>query len=230
MCPSLRNWRAVWTGAICKNNMLFVFTGTDREKARAALEKRIQKEAKDVRVVRITDAHMLSDFTAALQGGGMFAEKRVLVFENVCKNEEMEPVLIEALPRLAASEEKTFVYEAKPLADLKKQLQKHAESTETFDLPKRGRENDIFALANALRARNKKQLWVGYMREVAKGSAPEATHGFLFWAAKDMYLKSGGRDVGAAKFVAELAELPHVARRKGEELDYALERFVLSVK
>lgn len=210
--------------------MLFVFTGTDRDKARAALEKRLEREVREGRVVRITDAHMLDDLRVALRGGGMFAEKRALVFENVCENEEMEPVLVEALSRLAESEEKVFVYEAKPLADLKKKLQKHAEAFETFDLPKRGRENDIFALANALRSRNKKQLWVGYMREVAKGSAPEATHGFLFWAAKDMYLKSGGKDAGAAHLIAELAELPHVARRKGEELDYALERFVLSVK
>lgn len=210
--------------------MLFVFTGTDREKARDALEKRVQKEAKGARVVRITDAHTLGDLSVALRGEGMFAEKRVLVFENVCENEEMEPVFIAALPQLAEGEEKVFVYEMKPLADLKKQLQKYAEDFETHDLPKRARENDIFALANALRARNKKQLWVGYMCEVAKGSAPEATHGFLFWAAKDMYLKSGGKDAGAAHLIAELAELPHVARRKGEELDYALERFVLSVK
>ncbi len=210
--------------------MLFVFTGTDREKARSALNKRLLKEVKGARVVRITDAHTLDDLIASLQGGGMFAEKRALVFENVCENEEMEPILVEALPRLAENEEKVFVYEAKPLADLKKKLQKYTEVFETFDLPKRGRENDIFALANALRARNKKQLWVGYMREVAKGSAPEATHGFLFWAAKDMFLKSGGKDARAEKLIGELAELPHLARRRGEELDYALERFVLSVK
>ncbi len=217
------------TGVPCKNNMLFVFTGTDREKARGVLQKCIQKEAKDARVVRITDAHTLDDLSAALRGGGMFAESRALVFENVCEREEMEPVFLEALPRLVESE-KVFVFEAKPLADLKKKLQKHASSFETFDLPKRGRENDIFALANALRARNKKQLWVGLMREVAKGSAPEATHGFLFWAAKDMFLKSGGKDSQSEKLIAELAELPHLARRRGEELDYALERFVLSVK
>ena len=210
--------------------MLFVFTGTDREKARAVLEKRMHKEAKDARVVRITDAHTLEDLSVALQGGGMFSEKRVLVFEGVCENEEMEPIFRDALSRMAESDEKVFVYEMKPLADLKKQLQKHAESFETFDSPKQGRSNEIFALANALRARNKKQLWVGYMREVAKGAPPEATHGFLFWAAKDMYLKSGGKDAHAAQFIAELAELPHRARRKGEELDYALERFVLSVK
>lgn len=210
--------------------MLFVFTGTDRDKARAALEKYIEKEGKGVRVVRITDVHTLEDLRAALQGGGMFAEKRVLVFEGVCENEEMEPIFLEALARVAESDEKVFIYEAKPLADLKKWLQKYAERFETFDLPKRGRENDIFALANALRARNKKQLWVGYMREVGKGSAPEATHGFLFWAAKDMYLKSGGKDAYAKKLIGELTELPHLARRRGEELDYALERFVLSLK
>jgi hypothetical protein len=87
-------------------------------------------------------------------------------------------------------------------------------------------------MANALRKSDKKALWVGYMRELEKGSAPEMVHGVLFWAAKDMLLKAG-RDVAthnyATKLVAHLAELPHEARRRGEDLEYALERFLLSV-
>ena len=30
------------------------------------------------------------------------------------------------------------------------------------------------------------------------------------------------------KLVTDLAELPHISRRRGEELEYALERFILS--
>ena len=89
----------------------------------------------------------------------------------------------------------------------------------------------MFALANALRRADKKALWVGYQRELAKGGAPEAILGVLFWAAKDMFIKSkeGTRESNRAKkLVAELAELPHEARRNGFDLEYALERFVLS--
>jgi hypothetical protein len=55
-------------------------------------------------------------------------------------------------------------------------------------------------------------------------------HGTLFWAAKQMVLKPRGASdsLRGKKLVAELAALPHEARRSGEDLEYALERFVLS--
>ena len=88
----------------------------------------------------------------------------------------------------------------------------------------------VFRLADALRAGNKKALWVGYQRELQHGAAPEALHGVLFWAAKDMVLKSSGsaQKSHAKNLIAELATLPHEARRQGEDLEYALERFILS--
>jgi UDP-N-acetyl-D-mannosaminuronic acid transferase (WecB/TagA/CpsF family) len=73
-------------------------------------------------------------------------------------------------------------------------------------------------------------LWVGLMREYAKGSAPEAVHGLLFWGAKQMVLKARS-DAEAARgraLAAALAALPHESRRKGEDLSYALERFALT--
>jgi hypothetical protein len=70
-----------------------------------------------------------------------------------------------------------------------------------------------------------------------RDEAPEAIHGVLFWGAKDMFLKSlpAGRQDASAEheragtLVAELSELPHEARRRGFDLEYALERYILSV-
>ncbi|MFZ2887333.1 MAG: hypothetical protein WA021_05950 [Minisyncoccia bacterium] len=211
--------------------MIYLYLGTDREKARAKMGAAIEKVVKKAEIVRITDAHSIEDLKAALQGGGMFGGKRVLVFEGVCVNPELCEVFLDSLERLSKSDEDVFVYEEKPLAELRKKLEKHAETVEKFDAPKKERDSSIFAMANALRAADKKNLWVGYMREIEKGSAPEAVHGVLFWAAKDMLLKSG-RDAAAGKraasLVALLAELPHEARRRGEDLEYALERFLLA--
>ena len=67
------------------------------------------------------------------------------------------------------------------------------------------------------------------MQEIAKGGAPEAIHGVLFWGAKDAFLKSGGTDARIRQLVADLAALPHEARRRGEDMEYALERFILCV-
>jgi hypothetical protein len=213
--------------------MLHLYLGTDREKARAKMGSAVEKVAKKAEIVRITDAHTVDDLNAALRGGGMFGGKRVLVFEGVCVNLDLCDVFLDALEHLAKSGEEVFVFEEKPLADLRKKLEKHAETVEKFEAPKKERDSSIFAMANALRSADKKSLWVGYMREIEKGSAPEAVHGVLFWAAKDMFLKSRvgspERSRGAA-LIASLAELPHDSRRRGEDLEYALERFLLAIR
>ena len=167
----------------------------------------------------------------ASSGWGMFAQKRVLVFENVCANVELCDVFLDALESLSKSDEKVCIFEEKPLADLRRKLEKYAETVEKFDAPKKERDSSIFAIANALRRADKKELWVSYMREIAKDAAPEAIHGVLFWAAKDMFLKGdSAARIRAGALVAALAELPHAARRRGEDLEYALERFCLSQK
>ena len=210
--------------------MINLYLGTDRDKARGKMSAEIDK-VKGADVVRITDSHMPEDLKSALQGGGMFGGKRVLVFEGVCANPALSEIFLESLERLSKSDEDVFVYEEKPLADLKRLLEKHAERVEKFDAAKKERDTSIFTIANALRTRDKKALWMSYMREIEKGSAPEAIHGVLFWAAKDMYAKSGGdREMRerAEKLIAFFAEMPHDARRRGEDLEYALERFTLS--
>lgn len=210
--------------------MIFLYLGTDRDKARSKMNAAIGKAAKKAEVVRITDANSIDDLKAALQGGGMFGGKRVVVFEGVCTNPDLCGVLLDSLERLSKSDEDVFIYESKPLAEMRKKLEKYAETVEKFDAPAKERDSSIFAMANALRKRDKRSLWVSYMKEVAKGSAPEAVHGLLFWAAKDMFLKSpdAAARSRASALVATLAELPHEARRRGEGMEYALERFVLS--
>lgn len=221
--------------------MLYLYTGTDRERVRKNMNAAIAKVA-GVEVTRITDAHTVEDLRAALRGPGMFTPleaggsltgfggTRVLVFEGVCANPELSDVLLDSLTSLSESEESVFVFEEKPLADVRKKLEKYAETVEKFDAPKKERDSSIFAIANALRKADKKTLWVSYMREIAKDAAPEAIHGVLFWAAKDMFLNGDATArVRATALIAQLADLPHAARRRGFELEYALERFVLSL-
>ncbi len=203
-----------------------LYLGTDRNAARATMNVAMQK-IKGADVIRITDSHTVEDLQTALQGGGMFGGKRILVFEGVCAHPELCDVLVDSLEYISQLDDDVFVYEEKPLAELRKKLEKYADTVEKFEAPKKERDTSIFAIANALRARDKKALWVSYMKEVAKENAPEAIHGVLFWAAKDMLTKSP-HDMRARTLVAALSMLPHEARRRGEDLEYALERFVIS--
>ncbi|MDO8562029.1 MAG: hypothetical protein Q7S05_04365 [bacterium] len=212
--------------------MLYFYTGTDTKKARGEMNKEIARISKGARVVRITDANSVADLHASLQGGGLFGERRVVIFDSVSQNEEMREVLFRSLNTIKESSEHFFIFEESPDAETRKLIEKHVEKKNKYDAPKKEKDNAIFALANAMRRADKKALWVGYQRELVKGGAPEAIHGVLFWGAKDMALKSKegtAENQRARKLVAELAELPHEARRNGFDLEYALERFVLSV-
>ena len=211
--------------------MLFLYTGTDRVKARKEMDSQVKKVAgSTARVVHISDVNSEADVEAAFSGGGMFAERRVVVLDGILLNDVLRERVIAALTVLRSSTEPFFILEEKPDADTRKRLEKYAEQSERFDAPAKKRDNSIFELANALRAGGKRQLWLGLQREYAKGSAPEAVHGILFWAVKDMLLKarSERERERAKKLIAELAQLPHEARRRGEDLEYALERFTLS--
>lgn len=208
--------------------MLYFILGTDREKVRTELDARLKKEKGEV--VRVTDAHTLADLQAALQGGGMFGGRQVVVLDGIFSNAEMGAAALAALPRLKNSADAFYILEEKLDAATKKQIEKYAEKSEKFDVPKKAEQKTIFALANALRRGDKKEMWVAYQREML-ASAPEAIHGVLFWGAKQYLLSARGEkdSIRARRLVAVLAELPHEARRRGVELEYALERFVLSI-
>jgi hypothetical protein len=208
--------------------MLYLFLGTDRKKARDAMNSAIKKLPHRERV-HITDAHSLADLAAALSGGGMFGETRAVILDGVFANEELRQRLLERLPQLAEASDDFFVFEEKLDAATKRSVAKYAESVETFDAPKGEKDNAIFRLRFALEKGDKKALWVGLMHEYASGKAPEVVHGFLFWAAKQIVLNARmAQGQRGRKLLARLAELPHESRRRGMELEYALERFVLS--
>ncbi len=207
--------------------MLFFYSGSDTAKLREKLNAAVGKY-RGSDVVRVTDAHSVADLEAALAGGGMFAKAmRVVVLDNVLGNIEMAETLLARLAALAKSEDVFFLVASEVNAATRKQIEKHTEKSEKFDAAKEKKAETIFELANALQRGKKKDLWVGYRREIAAGKSPESIHGVLFWAAKQYVLRSP-QDARAKRLVAQLAELPHEARRAGFDMEYALEHFVLS--
>lgn len=217
--------------------MIYFFVGTDRARARAALNAEVERRLKaGVRTVRITDAHSLEDLSAALPGSvgqtSMFvaSDERILVLDNVLEREETRSAVLDALPALSASPTVAFILEERVPADIRRRIEKHAAEMKVFDNRPTRERSDIFALADALRRGDKKTLWVRYQEQLVKDAAPEAIHGVLFWGAKDMLLKSRDERLieRARRLIVELVELPHEARRRGEDMEYALERFVLS--
>lgn len=207
--------------------MLYFYTGTDIDSARAAARAAAGESA-----IRITDAHSIDDARAAMQGGGMFMGPQIVIFDRVFGSDEMKELLFASLQFMKFAPDSFYIVSEKLDAATSKQIEKSAEETKKFEAARSAKEaSSIFAIANGLKKGDKKSLWVSYQRELINGAAPEAVHGILFWAAKDMFLKSregSGEYARAKKLIAQLAELPHTSRRRGEELSYSLERFLLS--
>lgn len=214
--------------------MLHVYLGTDRKRVRDEMNTEIARFAKagKARVVRVSDVQGPDDVRAALAGGGLFAEARVVVFDGLMAKEEMHEVLVNSLERIAAAPEPFFILEEKLLANEKRMLEKYAQKIHQFDASKKKDSASIFGVARSLERADKKALWLGLEKEIAAGEAPEAIHGVLFWGAKQALLSAragSAEERRGKKFVAELAELPHAARRGNMPLEYALLRFALSV-
>lgn len=208
--------------------MIRIFLGTNSEKARAALHA---AEKGGGRVVRLFDVSTVADVEAALGSGGIFAEKKTVVLDRLSSNEELWVRVLDALEHMNQSSDTYLIYEEKIDAATQRRFEKNAAKIEIFELPKKTKErSNVFALANYLRAADKKKLWIAYQEELAAGNVPEAMHGILFWGAKQMLLsaRTETEKKRSRGLVADLAVLPHEARRRGEELEYALERFVLA--
>jgi len=113
-------------------------------------------------------------------------------------------------------------------------------------------EFDRFALSDALGRRSKKDAWVLFQKSLDAGGVAEEIHGMLFWQVKSMILATSSKTAGEAglnpfvfrksltfakNFTEEelkdlssrLVSIYHEARRGGDELPIALEKFVLGI-
>ena len=114
--------------------MIFFFTGTDRDRARAAMNEAAQSAAdKAGEIIRISDAHRVADLESALRGAGMFGGRRVVVLEGILSNDEMRELFIAQMPMLAKADEDIFLYEEKADAATRRTIEKYAETSEKFE-------------------------------------------------------------------------------------------------
>jgi alkylhydroperoxidase/carboxymuconolactone decarboxylase family protein YurZ len=167
------------------------------------------------------------------------------------KAEAREAVLASAAA-LSESANIFVLLEGKLLAPLAKELKKHAVEYHEVEGAPTGEKFNAFALADALACRDKKLLWVLFLRSRNAGLSPEEIIGTLFWQIKSMRLAAKTKSAseagikpfvyskskrGAEKFKPgeldtlsrSLITIYHDAHLGLLNLDLALERWVLGV-
>lgn len=234
--------------------MLYFYFGNDQKKTSDSLMSTVGKlraRAPDASIERITDEAEVLDLDALLASSGLFHATRLVIFDGVCSKENLKTELFERLKDIEESEHVFFIRETKlPAADFKKIEKIAVKTIEHSMADKKEKPFNTFALSDALLSRDTKKLWITLQQALRDGSSAEELHGILFWGAKSLSLASvsgNAKEAGMHPFVyqktqsavskfkpeeisnlvASLSELPHESRRKGVELEYALERFVL---
>jgi len=239
--------------------MLYLIYGTNAEKARRKANHLLDiliKKKPNVTTLRIDAEHFeKGEVLERAMGAGLFETKLIILYDTVLENEVAKEEIEDNLVVISESDNIFIFLEGKIDKKTVNKFSKYAEKVEEHvgvKSSKSVKPFKIFDLSDALVARNKKVLWVLYMKGKLYNTSAEEMHGILTWSAKTMLLahtSSTADEAGLNPFVYQKAKqgtrkyspeelkqlslslvlLYHDARRGKHDLDEALERFVLSV-
>lgn len=236
--------------------MLYVFygtnTGTVADRASATLAE-IKTQQPELQVFVFEGACTdMAPLDELVEARGLFMDTHVVVLKQPFETAESRDLVLERIPRFAASPNTFIVVEGKLDAAHKKVLEHHAMCAEEHNAGARERDFSGFALSDALGARDRRALWTEYVRAVRGGAGAETLHGTLAWAARGMLLAvraASPDEAGLKPFVYskfkryahnytpaellavshELLTLYHEAHQGKHDLATATERWTLSV-
>lgn len=215
--------------------MLYLIHGTDRQKVIAKASDVVaglRKRRPDAEVFSMTeDGANLSRLQELAGGQGLFESKYIVVLKNLFSRKDLAEPLSELLHGLAVSQNVFIFVEGALLKPALGAFEKAGAQIQAFAAAPKERPNH-FALADAFALRDRKRLWVLYVKALRRGASPEELSGMLFWKVKD--LLSSGR---AARFSADelraaarrLVALYHDAHRGLTDFETGLERFLLNL-
>lgn len=196
-------------------------------------------------------------FDELLASRGLFVGGSVIVLDSLLQDIDAEGAVLEKLKEMKDSPNIFVVIEGKLPKLISERVVKKAEIAQEFQ--KSATETaakkdgfDRFALSDALGRRSKKDAWVLLQKSLDAGGVAEEIHGMLFWQVKSMILAVSSKtaqEAGLNPFVfrkslsfaknftgeelkdllSRLVSIYHEARRGGDELPIALEKFVLSI-
>ncbi len=233
--------------------MLYVFTGTDRDKIYRetnAMLAALAKKRPNAEVFRMSDSADILRLPDLIEGTGLFEEKHIVVLQGILDTEEARALASARAKDIAASEHIFIVIEHALTADIKKTLKKHAHAFSEYDVTKeKPKTINVFALTDAIARRDKKQAWVILQRVLREGTPAEEIHGIVWWQIKTLLLVLRGdtadikpftiskaksalphfSEAELSTYARQLVTMYHDSRAQGPSLDIALEQFVLGL-
>ncbi len=236
--------------------MFYVFYGSDVKKVADKTNDIVRKL-----LYKKPDAQVFSfegDFLdetkldEVIESQGLFVEKHIVVLKQVFETEENREIITSRLKRIADTGNIFIFSENKLLAPHKKKLEKYAEKIEEHKETKKEEKFNTFVLTDYLGKKDKKNLWIEYIKALKKDIPTESIQGMLHWGIRAMIIASNAKnanDAGQAPFAysknkryagnftkdellklsRSLISVYHDARRGKHELKTALEKWILEI-
>ena len=233
--------------------MLKVFFGNDTIRVRQQALKAIESAVESGATLSVIDdgSYQSGIFADAAGGVSLFGGSQVYLIDTPSNNEEMNEDTLAHLETFQTSSHLFVVIEGVLLAADKKPFAKYAELIEEFKATGKERFNP-FLLADALAARDKKNLWLLLNEATLSGIMLEELVGTLWWQLKSLRLAAMTKSAAEAgmkdypynkakralgKFKEgeiealshSLLRLQHDSRLGKRDLDLALEAWVLKM-
>ncbi len=176
--------------------MIYVFLG-DRLKTTEAVRKNVDnllKKKPDAEVFKVDEDNFSYDLILELiNSQGLFSKKYIVVLDSVfLKNIDLKDS--DLLHSIKNSEHIFFIIEEKINDSDKKVLDKFFEKITVFEKKESVQSFNVFSLANDLGRKDKKNLWVGFIKATSFGVEPEEILGVFFWQIKMILISFNTKD------------------------------------
>lgn len=241
--------------------MLYLFHGSNTaksaDKARGLVES-LRTKKPDAAFVEISaDNWSRSAVEENVGGQGLFSSKYIVFLDRVTDDSVAKEELIGLVPMMSESPNIFVVVEGKLNAEYKKVFDKHCEKSVEHEIvgDRAGfarKDFNIFALADAMGARDTMRAWSIYRQAIDAGLEPESIAGTLFWQVKSMMVASTAKSAGEAglapfvytkakkasanysreeleKLSSDLVTIYHDGHRGVRDLELGLECVLLSI-
>jgi DNA polymerase III delta subunit len=237
--------------------MLYVFHGSDRNTVADRTQRFVDAlltKRPGAQVFSFDETSIdLRELDALTDASGLFVEKHIILLKGVYAVPEHRASLLERLPSFAASTNIVVVREDKLLKEQQREFERVAHNIEehTSGSSRKRSEFNVFALTDALSAKDRRLLWVGYVQARRAGLSPEHIAGTLHWGIKALLaakrsatVQESGLKPGVYERCSRAAQhfslnelthashslvgLYHDAHRGLGDLDLALERWCVS--
>lgn len=186
--------------------MLYVFYGSDIAKSRdkaGALISFLRNKRPDASFIHVdADKWSTSIIEEHAAGQGLFSNKYIVFLDRITENRLAKEEIIDSLSLTQDSSNIFIVLEGKVLSELKKAFDKYAEKVVESEEIKNTKFNkndfNIFALADAVGARDSFKSWSLYRQAIDKGIESENIIGTLFWQIKSLILAAQSKSAAEA--------------------------------